>query len=1225
MFKFKLGRKQPEDNEARRRLQKELFGLNKICDRGFPSRPSALAYDSQLKLIAIGTHSGEIRIYGQPGFQLSYSLELAPSSSIRKLIFFDGVARLLILTVDGYLHLLEINNHMPPQTDSLSHNTVRVDRICTSSDDDSAILKNTQTICLLRNHLNLLIGLNDGNIYLFNIENFSLNVNPIIPTDVIEKTIVEYCSGRVIHPGPVQSIVQHPINEDKILIGYKNTLIVHWDLPSNSHDRTYIYKQEVESVSWYNKGMNFVTCHNNGSYALWDAKQQLNIVETEKIPYGPYPCTPMTKICVKIMRNGDPLIIFAGGLPRSSYSNKHSVSCLSENEHDHNNDRTRHVTFDFTTAVIDFFTIDKTSNDGTRDDPQSLVILLHEEIVVIDLVTDSWPSYHLPYLNSIHASPVICTTLVCNVNPEFYKKLVNYATIQFDDYSDRKWPITGGDIKYNANTSSDDVEQRHLLLTGHEDGSVQFWDITNISMPLIYKLKTSDYFQIEQAPIDETDEETWPPFRKTGLYDPYCDDPRLAIQKLSLCTNTDILIVAGTAGQVLTFEFSPESTDVTIATTTVNLLDGCESFVWKGHEEMKTKSAFIPSGLVLTSLVQLYPPAAISALALCSDIQTYAVGTAHGFTIFNYKQNRILTAKCTLDPNALASNQPVPSSTGESTLIRGRSLKKSLRESFRRLRKGRTIRKATMLPATKRSDENNPLSQANMHLEEVIRVPVERQVEFREFKPVDDQVASMVRCLYFAKTYLNSVNERTRSVWAGTNGGHVYVYSITGFEPQATNGAAIATDQTNTCTMAKEIRLKHKAPVLSIVVLDNANQSIGHGSSIPTMESTSAISNVPVATATNSENTSPTLSTAITSHKVLICSEEQFKVFTLPNLKPYCKFKLTAVEGTRVRKVNINQFALKSDNVSESHSESCLVCLDNMGQISIYTLPNLRRQILFSCVKASDINALSTVQFSPFAHALYLQSSSELVQVTFSPQTILPYSMSITYDKLQRKTIQRSELDKAVRQTSPQRNLTNGNDALLLTPSKLSEHADESTITTVSEKHQETPSKSSMSPSSQRNHQNVNQNKMSNGHEEFVNGKTNNAIGKSYQNGNIGNNSGFSTNSDSAIDLSSGITSMNITNNHNHPSNDEIQKPVDRDLPSFQSTPLRISTDVTMQKDHQNSFSPVSPNGKTSNSHPTKLISVKVRQAPIINDIHYYNGTNNNPASPTQRTPAIHT
>lgn len=72
-----------------------------------------------------------------------------------------------------------------------------------------------------------------------------------------------------------------------------------------------------------------------------------------------------------------------------------------------------------------------------RDDPQSLVILLNEEIVVIDLVTDSWPLYHLPYLNSIHASPVICTSIAYNVNPQFYKKLVNYAAIQFDDYSDR--------------------------------------------------------------------------------------------------------------------------------------------------------------------------------------------------------------------------------------------------------------------------------------------------------------------------------------------------------------------------------------------------------------------------------------------------------------------------------------------------------------------------------------------------------------------------------------------------------------------------------------------------------------------------------------------------------------------------------------------------------------------------------------------------------------------
>jgi hypothetical protein len=40
---------------------------------------------------------------------------------------------------------------------------------------------------------------------------------------------------------------------------------------------------------------------------------------------------------------------------------------------------------------------------------------------------------------------------------------------------------------------------------------------------------------------------------------------------------------------------------------------------------------------------------------------------------------------------------------------------------------------------------------------------------------------------------------------------------------------------------------------------------------------------------------------------------------------------------------------------------------------------------------------------------------------------------------------------------------------------------------------------------------------------------------------------------------------------------------------------------------------------------PTKSISVKVRQAPTINETHCFNGTNNNSSSPTQQTPPIHT
>jgi hypothetical protein len=77
----------------------------------------------------------------------------------------------------------------------------------------------------------------------------------------------------------------------------------------------------------------------------------------------------------------------------------------------------------------------------------------------------------------------------------------------------------------------------------------------------------------------------------------------------------------------------------------------------------------------------------------------------------------------------------------------------------------------------------------------------------------------------------------------------------------------------------------------------------------------------------------------------------------------------------------------------------------------------------------------------------------------------------------------------------------------------------------------------------------------------------------------------------------------------------------------FSDNFVLVSTDSSIQKDHHHSISPVSPNGKNAapSAPSAKLISVKVRQAPTINEIHYYNGTNNNPSSPAQRTPAIHT
>ena len=199
--------------------------------------------------------------------------------------------------------------------------------------------------------------------------------------------------------------------------------------------------------------------------------------------------------------------------------------------------------------------------------------------MAIDLSSEGWPQYKLPYLYSVHSSAIICTHYVNGVSNTFYERLKRFGELAQDPsefYSSKEWPITATAASSAASpTKTQPLSSssppppsscRDLLLTGHEDGSVRFWDVTQMSMTLIYRLRTSDYFQTDSTPVDEAEQraaggfnanssavsaDNWPPFRKVGTFDPYSDDPKLGIQKIFLCPQRHVLVVAGTAGQVL--------------------------------------------------------------------------------------------------------------------------------------------------------------------------------------------------------------------------------------------------------------------------------------------------------------------------------------------------------------------------------------------------------------------------------------------------------------------------------------------------------------------------------------------------------------------------------------------------------------------------------------------------------------------------------------------------
>ena len=86
----------------------------------------------------------------------------------------------------------------------------------------------------------------------------------------------------------------------------------------------------------------------------------------------------------------------------------------------------------------------------------------------------------------------------------------------------------------------------------------------------------------------------------------------------------------------------------------------------------------------------------------------------------------------------------------------------------------------------------------------------------------------------------------------GTNEGHVYIYTLTvpGSDKRTTDDVG--------CILAKEVKLRHHAPVISIAVIDSKNRVLPEALEV-----------------SNERAKAPDMDG---QHSVIICSEEQLKV-----------------------------------------------------------------------------------------------------------------------------------------------------------------------------------------------------------------------------------------------------------------------------------------------------------------------------------------------------------
>ncbi|XP_059479058.1 syntaxin-binding protein 5 isoform X8 [Neocloeon triangulifer] len=497
------------DQEIVETLRPDHFTVAKTFRHGFPFQPTAVAFDPIQHLLALGTKSGSLRLLGRPG--VDSHMQHETDAAVIQIQFLTNEGALVTATADDSIHLWNFRQKKPEVVHSLKFQREKI-----------------TFIHLPLQSKWLYVGTDKGNIHVVNIENFQLSGYVINWNKAIDPT-------RKTHPGPVVHLSDNPADSSKLLIGFASGQLVVWDLKSRVAEMRWQASEGLLSVAWHHEGKQFVCSHSDGSLSTWQARQQTFKPLSISTPHAKPnkegkmdPCKPIQKVEWKSLRaTGEAYLIFSGGLPHDTAGRAPSITVIHGKtttvlEMEHN--------------VVDFITLCESPWVSDFQDPYAIVVLLQNDLVVIDLLTPGFPCFENPYPMDIHESPVTCCTYFADcpsdLIPAFYS--VGSRAQKRTGFSEREWPVDGGE--WNPTPCS----YNEIIITGHADGSIKFWDASAGTLQVLYKMKTAKVFEKPRTKSTEC----------SGME----EDP-FAVHLISLCPESRKLCIAGASSHVIIFKF----------------------------------------------------------------------------------------------------------------------------------------------------------------------------------------------------------------------------------------------------------------------------------------------------------------------------------------------------------------------------------------------------------------------------------------------------------------------------------------------------------------------------------------------------------------------------------------------------------------------------------------------------------------------------------------------
>ncbi|XP_072298914.1 syntaxin-binding protein 5a isoform X2 [Eucyclogobius newberryi] len=954
-------------------IQSEHFQLCKTVRHGFPYQPSAMAFDPVQKILAIGTQSGAVRIFGRPGVECYCQHETG--AAVIQLQFLINEGALVSALADDSVHLWNLRQKRPAVLHSLKFNRERI------------------TFCHLPFQSKwLYIGTERGNVHIVNVESFTLSGYVIMWNKAIE------LSSKA-HPGPVVHISDNPMDEGKLIIGFESGIVAMWDLKSKKADYRYTHDEAIHSVAWHHEGKQFICSHSDGTLTIWNVRGQGKPIQTIT-PHGkqpkdgkkPEPCKPILKVEYKTTRNGEPFIILSGGL---SFDTVGRLPCLTVMH----GKSTAVLEMDY--PIVDFLTLCETPYPNDFQEPYAVVVLLEKDLVVIDLAQNGYPIFENPYPLNIHESPVTCCEYFADCPVDLIPALYSAGSRQKrQGYSKREWPISGGN--WGQGTQS----YPEIIITGHADGTVKFWDASAIMLQVLYKLKTAKVFDRNRSKEEKGSTEV-------------SDEDPFAIQILAWCPESRMLCVAGVSANLLIYRFSK----LEVTTEVVQLLEvrmQCElndsdspdcggGEQTSGHPTpraspqtsgppshpstssnnsdsgnvpcLKVRNAPLKQspGYQVDLVVQLVwvsgePSQQITSLALNSSYSLVVFGNSNGLAVVDYIQKTVVLNLGTVE--LYGCNDPYQRQP--------RSPRKTRQPSggLCDINEGSATSEDRCKSPTSVLTSNSNLQQFYNGGGRGVLLsvcpprganPLDRDNSFSRSRSssvtsIDKETKEAISSFHFCETYARKGDSiLTPCLFVGTSLGTVLCLAVT--MPPAGEQRQLQPVIASPAGML--VRLK--GSVMRMSFLDSSGSHLPPAyepwfEHVTTDGEERVRKRRPVSV---SPSTSQDLSEG---QYAVVCSEKQAKVISLPSQT--CIYKHSITETS---------FILRADVVQMSQG-ACLACFCANGHIMTLSLPGLRPLMDVNYLPLTDMRIARTFCFSNLGQAMYMCSPTEIQRITYSQE-----------------------------------------------------------------------------------------------------------------------------------------------------------------------------------------------------------------------------------------------